>query len=97
MTELLTELGNLTPTVAMSVIMVGLYIFLVKREEREKEFERQRQERETARQEKKDEMYIQTLANIQGDLKSNWELTRVIAENQQKTTQALGSLKCLQR
>jgi len=87
------ELGDLAPQLAMVMIMVGLYVFQVRREERQSE-----------RYDKKDEAYIQALAAIQNnivrletDSNKNWEITRNISTVVADSAKALATLRCLQK
>lgn len=87
------KLGNLAPQLAMMIIMVGLYIFLVKRDDKQQE-----------RYEKKDMAYIEALATIQSNLvrletdsKTNWEVTRNISAVVSDSAKALSTLSCLQK
>jgi hypothetical protein len=98
--NIIEKLGNLAPQLAMMLIMVGLYIFLVKRDDKQQE-----------RYDRKDTAYIEALAAIHNsvvrleqDSKTNWEITRNISEVTRNTSlvvsdsaKALSSLRCLQK
>lgn len=103
--SILKNLGEVSPQLASTLIIVVLYGFLIKQRERDQA----RQDKKDEMQTKKDEIHIATLtllqanvAEVRADLKENWSttkelanVTKGIAENVSKQSQALSSIKCL--
>lgn len=98
-------LGDVSPQLASTLIIVVLYGFLIKQRERDQA----RQDKKDEVTSKKDEAHLMTLIGLQQsvsdvriDLKANWEATQKlanvtdgIAENVSKQSQALSTIKCL--
>lgn len=102
---ILKNLGEVSPQLASTLIIVVLYGFLIKQREKDQI----RQDKKDEMQAKKDEIHIATLTLLQtnivevkDDLKDNWKTTKElanvtqgIAENVSKQSQALSQIKCL--
>jgi preprotein translocase subunit YajC len=85
--------GSVVRQLAMVMIMVGLYVFQIRREERQQD-----------RYERKDAAYIEALAAIQNnivrleqDSNKNWEITRNISTVVADSAKALAAFRCLHK
>lgn len=84
--NIIEKLGNLAPQLAMVVIMVGLYVYMLRRDDKQQD-----------RYDKKDTAFIETLAIIRADVRANWDVTKGIAESVNRTSEALNKLNCLKK